>query len=217
MTTAIIVGYGLVWEDWAEVDGHLEQFRPGAFQNASARLTCDHDKRPGAVVAWACPVIQDEVGLRFRAVLDLERRRDVAHLAALIRAGVLSQCSFTFRPIASSREGDIEVIERARLLELAITSSPFYGAGGAWVEGDCLDRAPARVRALAAAYGRVPTIVPVRAKPPLRLATTPPVSRRRPTKPKTLMGIGASASPLRQAVARHINAYLRRCPAWLSS
>ena len=126
MTT--IAGYCVRWVDEALIDGHRERFQPGAFQYAiSTNLRVAHDPRPGAVLAWRVPVMEDEHGLYFEAELDPENREH-RRVVEAVRAGQ-GGVSFGYRASRSRwDDGDCEVVVSARLLEISVLSDASYPA-----------------------------------------------------------------------------------------
>jgi HK97 family phage prohead protease len=133
----IIRGYGIVWDDEAALPDRRETFAPNAFTRPiSCSLRCSHDSRTYAGYAYIRPV-QDEHGLRFEAVLDINDRRH-RQLIAAVRGG-MTGVSIGFRALASEwPAGDLERITKARLTEISITGADAaaYSAGGCWVAGD---------------------------------------------------------------------------------
>ena len=88
---------------------------------------------------------QDEHGVRFEAELgdDSDGRRAMA----AVRAGALRGCSFGFRALSERDDGEDGItVVKARLLEVSLTGSPAYAAGGVWAAD--ADRLPARLEHL---------------------------------------------------------------------
>jgi HK97 family phage prohead protease len=132
----IVQGYAVRWDDVAEVDGQRERFDRGAFKYArSTNLRVAHDPRPGAVLAWAVPVVETVEGLFFSAVLDPSNEAHRRVIAAL-RSG-MNGVSFGYRPSRVRQDDDgCEVIEAARLIEISLTGDAAFSASAAWIVED---------------------------------------------------------------------------------
>ena len=121
----VVVRYG----DIAELPWGRERFEAGAFGDvaaADAILNRQHARgRPLARTGGGGLVFEDTPeALSFRAVLaDTTDSRDVM---ALVRAGVLRGASVEFHSRTERYEGDLAVVERAKLVGLAIVDSPAY-------------------------------------------------------------------------------------------
>jgi hypothetical protein len=197
----MIQGYVLLWGDVAAVEGGLfESFTPYPFAAPiCAHLTCSHDQRPGAVLArtssGALQLDQDDLGLRIQAS---GRGREWSQLVRAVRGG-LRGASFTYRPVASDRDGELITVTKARCTEVCITGDPAYAAGGLWLEGehglpDHLDRLRNQFDAN------------IRANRPRPVATEPA------PRPQAVHSAPQRDNPIRQMARAHVVRYLAGMP-----
>ena len=106
--------------------GH-ERFEPGAFAPLSdVILNVQHDRgRPLARTGGGGLVLHDDAGkLRIEAALPKTREADDA--LELVRAGVLRGLSIEFHATEERMDGNVRVIERAKLSGVAVVDSGAY-------------------------------------------------------------------------------------------
>ena len=105
--------------------GKREMFRPGAFgkQLPQVPLNLQHDR--GLVLAGAGAFdLQDTP----EALLVAARLAPTSAAIRLVQRGALKGLSVEFDPLAERTEGDLRIIERARLRGVGLVDSPAYPA-----------------------------------------------------------------------------------------
>lgn len=108
---------------------HRERFAPGAFAPVPAvPLLLQHDQRMVIVEPGNFDLIDNEQALEVRAELPLE-----AAALQLVRRNSLTGFSVSFHARQESRDGDIRVVEKARLVEISLVDVPSYDASTAEV------------------------------------------------------------------------------------
>lgn len=115
---------------------------------ADVRLFFDHGGLPLARTASGTMTLTvDEHGLIFDVPeLDVENSQFARDVAASVRRGDLSQCSFAFIPVRESydKENQLRCIEECKLVDVSVVSLPWYPSTSVDLKG--LDLALAEVR-----------------------------------------------------------------------
>ena len=128
-----LLGLAMPYGSEALLPGGLrERFEPGAFgsdiANKDVLLNVQHDRgRPLARTGGGGMQLTDTAeGLRMRAMLPDTPAAD--ETLALVRAGVLRGLSVEFQSVAERFDGNVRIIERARLGAIAVVDSGAYPA-----------------------------------------------------------------------------------------
>ena len=123
--TGVVVRYG----DQARLPWGTERFQAGAFGDLAAvdaTLNVLHDRaRPLARTGGAGLELLDGAdALELRA--QLPETREAEDVVRLIKAGVLRGLSLEFAAEADRMEGGTRIVERARVLGVAVVDRPAY-------------------------------------------------------------------------------------------
>lgn len=125
--TRVLEGTAVRYGDIASLPWGKEKFMSGAFgQIGDVILNRQHSRdRPVARTGGGGMVLTDN-GDSLRMVASLPETRDADDALALVRAGVLRGLSTEFLVEAERFEGSMRIIDRAKLVGLAIVDSPAY-------------------------------------------------------------------------------------------
>ena len=106
--------------------GRRERFERGAFGALGDVILNAHHER-------AMPIARTGAGLKLRSGADalymkarLPKGRDATNTLRLVRAGVLRGLSIEFRALRERNEAGVRVIERAKLMGIAVVDTPAY-------------------------------------------------------------------------------------------
>ena len=132
-------GTAMVYGTEARLPFGRERFEPGAFGDVTGSdviLNVSHDRdRPIARTGAGGLILEDSTAaLTMRAALPETREADDALVN--VRAGILRGLSIEFEALSDRLEGDLRIVERARLWGVAVVTRPAYGdakvAARAW-------------------------------------------------------------------------------------
>ena len=125
-----VEGVAVRYGDEARLPGFRERFAPGAFGNVAALdvvANVQHERgRPLARTGGGGLTLADDTA-NLRAALELPATRDGEDAAELLRRGVLAGFSVEFQVGDERFEAGVRVVERARLIGLALVDRPAYG------------------------------------------------------------------------------------------
>ena len=138
-----LAGVAVPYGEIASIGGMFrERFEPGAFTgeiNPEATLTVQHDRAAIVARQGAGLTLADTPGaVTMAADLPATPRADQA--LADVRAGLLRGLSAEFVALRERFEGDLRVVERAKLVRLSLVDSPAYSS--AMVEARAALRGP---------------------------------------------------------------------------
>jgi HK97 family phage prohead protease len=107
-----------------ENDGPLCRLEPGAFAEAledCVSLCWEHGEMLASTGDGTLSLVEDNFGLRFLAMIDPDDRHGRAVLAHLERGWLGASFAHRLDETTSRREGDIDIITAARLLDISLT------------------------------------------------------------------------------------------------
>ena len=126
----VVEGTVLSYGSEAKLPGFRERFEPAAFGDlagADVMANLQHDRgRPLARTGGGGLSFEDSA-TALRARLELPRTRDGEDAAELLRRGVLRGFSIEFAVRRERFTSGVRVVERARLIGLALVDRPAYG------------------------------------------------------------------------------------------
>ena len=119
-------GTAIRYADEARFAWGRERFSVAAFSPlGSVILNAMHDRRtPLARTPDSLRLVDDGDSLRFEAELPATRAAD--DVLELVRANVLRGASIEFEATRERMEGDLRIVERARLSAIGIVDTPAY-------------------------------------------------------------------------------------------
>jgi HK97 family phage prohead protease len=121
----ILQGYACTWMERARIGEHWECLAAGAFRGATrTSIRLGHNPAPGAGVVRA-RVHSDAHGLYFQAELN-PRNGEHRRLMMAVQDFGLNRCSVAFQATRSCWQGDLEIVEQARLLEISLCGAGAY-------------------------------------------------------------------------------------------
>lgn len=150
----VLLGTAMPYGEVATLPWGRERFEPRAFSGAGADIVLNIQHDRGRAIARSgvgLTLTDSDQALKIRAELPPGPAQDEA--LANVRAGILRGFSVEFRSIRERAEGDLRIVERAQLLDVALVDRPVYG--GAEVEARARDAGAAPDDWLRAAFRRV--------------------------------------------------------------
>ena len=126
----IVEGVAIRYGNEAKLPGFRESFQAGAFGDISASdviVNIQHQRtRPLARTGGGGLTLEDSAQ-HLRARLELPATRDGQDVAELLKRGVIRGFSIEFAVGQQRFEAGLRIVERARLLGLALVDRPAYG------------------------------------------------------------------------------------------
>ena len=117
---------------YGELSAHAwgqERFAPGAFtnlDNGSIRFDVGHDRARTLARTGGAGLVLTDTPAALEFAVDLPETREAADALELVRTGVYRGASVRFVPLRARTVNQVRVVERAKLLAIAVVMDPAY-------------------------------------------------------------------------------------------